>query len=200
MSLQQIVYKINIELESGLHIGGGDSTIEIGGIDNKVIREHVSNEPYIPGSSLKGKIRFLLEETYGKENQIIKKLFGVGANDRDATKYRLTRLQFVDVFLTKSSKDTLDRTLGKNIYTVVKYENSIKVNRSRINTVPRPIERVPKGSVFSGVIILNLLDNDTKAEMLTVLEKGISLLNKSYLGGSGSRGHGKVKASITEEK
>ena len=41
-----------IHLESGLHIGGGTEAIEIGGIDNPVIKDPRTGEPYIPGSSL----------------------------------------------------------------------------------------------------------------------------------------------------
>ncbi|WP_373510292.1 type III-A CRISPR-associated protein Cas10/Csm1 [Thiocapsa sp.] len=50
-----------IELLSGLHIGSGNTEMHIGGTDNPVIKNPVTNEPYIPGSSLKGKMRSLLE-------------------------------------------------------------------------------------------------------------------------------------------
>jgi len=57
-----------IELLSGLHIGGGDDTMKIGGIDNGVIKDVNSDNPYIPGSSLKGKMRSLLEWNIGVVN------------------------------------------------------------------------------------------------------------------------------------
>ena len=57
-----------IEIKSGLHIGGGDDTMRIGGIDNQVIKLTNSGEPYIPGSSLKGKMRSLLEWHFGLVN------------------------------------------------------------------------------------------------------------------------------------
>ena len=65
----------DLVLETGLHIGAGDSEIHIGGIDNAVIKHPVSGEPYIPGSSLKGKIRSLLEWKSGRvqENPLGKK-------------------------------------------------------------------------------------------------------------------------------
>ena len=50
-----------IELKTGLHIGTSQETLEIGGMDNPVIRDPLTREPYIPGSSLKGKLRSLLE-------------------------------------------------------------------------------------------------------------------------------------------
>lgn len=56
-------YIINGEIicKTGLHIGGSLETIEIGGSDNPIIRDTVSNLPFIPGSSIKGKLRSLLE-------------------------------------------------------------------------------------------------------------------------------------------
>jgi CRISPR-associated protein Csm3 len=57
-----------IKLISGLHIGGGDDTMKIGGIDNGVVKDVNSDKPYIPGSSLKGKMRSLLEWDIGVVN------------------------------------------------------------------------------------------------------------------------------------
>ena len=50
-----------LELVSGLRIGAGDSEMRIGGVDNTVMRHPHTQAPYIPGSSLKGKMRSLLE-------------------------------------------------------------------------------------------------------------------------------------------
>jgi CRISPR-associated protein Csm3 len=202
MNLIQSVFNINIELESGLHIGGGDSTIEIGGVDNKVIRHALTNEPYIPGSSLKGKLRYLLTQYYLNDQaylELIDVLFGVGGDSRKNNKrFMQSRLQFVDIFLTEQSKDKLNRDLGMNIYTVVKYENTI--DSTTLEAVPRPVERVPKGVSFEGKIILSTFGHlqDSKESMMEVLNKGIELLNKNYLGGSGSRGYGKVLLSLKE--
>lgn len=57
-----------VKLLSGLHIGGGDDTMKIGGIDNGVIKDANTDKPYIPGSSLKGKMRSLLEWNIGVVN------------------------------------------------------------------------------------------------------------------------------------
>lgn len=53
------IYKISgqIKLETGLHIGGDEGVIEIGGNDNPIVRDISTGNPYIPGSSLKGKMR-----------------------------------------------------------------------------------------------------------------------------------------------
>ena len=50
-----------IHLKTALHIGGTDEGFDIGGIDNQVIKDKMTGVPYIPGSSLKGKMRSLLE-------------------------------------------------------------------------------------------------------------------------------------------
>ncbi len=48
-----------IILKSGLHVGAGDTEMRIGGTDNPVIKHPHNLEPYIPGSSIKGKVRSL---------------------------------------------------------------------------------------------------------------------------------------------
>ena len=50
---------------TGLHIGGSTTGVEIGGVDNPVIKDPLSEEPYIPGSGLKGKLRSLAEWSLG---------------------------------------------------------------------------------------------------------------------------------------
>ncbi|MEM4302217.1 MAG: RAMP superfamily CRISPR-associated protein, partial [Candidatus Caldarchaeum sp.] len=58
----RVFLTFNIEAVTGLHIGGSETGIEIGGVDKVVIRDPITNRPYIPGSSLKGKVRSLLEK------------------------------------------------------------------------------------------------------------------------------------------
>ena len=47
------------------------SDMEIGGVDNPVIRNPLNKQPYIPGSSLRGKMRSQLEKSLGSESRII---------------------------------------------------------------------------------------------------------------------------------
>jgi len=73
-----LIIKYNLKLLTGLRIGGSKEQFEIGGVDNPVIKtgfpvfeydgEHTlpKDAPYIPGSSLKGKMRSLLEWDRGK--------------------------------------------------------------------------------------------------------------------------------------
>jgi len=53
-----------IELKTGLHIGGAEPAIQIGEV-TPVIKDPFTGLPYIPGSSLKGKLRSILE-TFGE--------------------------------------------------------------------------------------------------------------------------------------
>lgn len=46
---------------TGLHIGGSTTGMEIGGVDNPVIKDPMTDEPFIPGSSLRGKMRSITE-------------------------------------------------------------------------------------------------------------------------------------------
>lgn len=60
----QLIIQGEIELLTGLRIGGSETGLSIGGVDNVVIRNATDGKPYIPGSSLKGKMRCLLEKVY----------------------------------------------------------------------------------------------------------------------------------------
>lgn len=48
-------------VDTGLHIGGGGENLDIGGLDKPVIRDPITRHPYLPGSSIKGKLRSILE-------------------------------------------------------------------------------------------------------------------------------------------
>lgn len=187
--------KGQIKLITGLHIGSGDEEVHIGGIDNPVIKDP-DGFPYIPGSSLKGKMRSLLELSEGctiegkpstrteSPNSLVPLLFG------DTTGASLTRLLFRDAFLSKASKEKLEE---KSILpTEAKAENSIDRLRG-VASNPRTTERAIPGLVFDFSISLRLLDGDKEQDFLDVLKKGIFLIEKDALGGSGSRGYGKVE-------
>lgn len=200
--------KIRIKLESGMHISGSNDSYDIGGTDAQVVKNPLSGEPYIPGSSIKGKLRSLLEYKYGnfsvnEKNKEIKlelqdddfcKLF----EPRDDLIPNITRGIFRDAVLTQESKEKLESVLGKHIYTEIKAENSIgRFNTREAN--PRFIERVPAGSEFEGEIDIIEFDGDDYKKMYKHLEDAIELLNLNYIGGSGSRGYGKVNVVIVNK-
>jgi CRISPR-associated protein Csm3 len=53
-------------IKTGIHIGGGGEKLEIGGLDKAVVRDPLTDYPYLPGSSIKGKFRSILERLLNK--------------------------------------------------------------------------------------------------------------------------------------
>lgn len=200
-----------LELLSGLRIGASEGEIRIGGVDNQVIRHPHTSDPYIPGSSLKGKVRSLLEWRSGAVRseplsfgdisdkyplvRPILQLFGVGGGDnlseQQAAALGPTRLSFWDAPLCA---DWVARVKeGNQLITEIKTENRIDRIRG-VAEHPRQTERVPSGATFDFTLTIKVLNVDGDGEELrAVLFKGLRLLELDSLGGSGSRGYGKVK-------
>ena len=198
--------------ETGLRIGGSTESIEIGGMENPIIRHPITGEPYIPGSSLKGKVRSLLEYKHdrrdrrgrpkgqaGRDNGepcecgqcIICRVFGPHKNPH----HRLgpTRALFRDAGLTEDSRAWLMKAQTEKgiAFAEVKTENL--VNRlTGTAEHPRTTERVPADTRFKFEISVRIFDDDNEQEILDLIEEGLALLQQDYLGGSGSRGYGKV--------
>jgi CRISPR-associated protein Csm3 len=187
-----------IEVMTGLHIGGSSAFSAIGAVDSPVILDTRSNMPMIPGSSLKGKMRTLLAKKYNEvfaripddDNECLLALFGSAKKGA----VRTSRVQFSDMFL--SNLDELKRG-GLTRATEIKFENSIARTSAVAN--PRQIERVVRGAKFPVQIIYEVSEgagNADKAAILQdmkILKDGFKLLEYDYLGGSGSRGYGRVK-------
>ena len=209
--VKKILVKTTLTLKTGLHIGGSKDNVEIGGIDTPVIKIATKdNQPYIPGSSIKGKMRSLLEQIAGlsevgqgtklkfeeksdKAKQIIN-LFGF-ANDN-----RPSKLIVRDAMLSEYRLDgkTQEERLKDNEfldlpYTEGKWENSInRVQGTAIS--PRQLERVPAGVKFDVNFVINVWDNDGDGESLyNIVKEAIAVLENDYLGGNGSRGYGQVE-------
>lgn len=189
-----------LELLTGLHIGAGDIAMHIGGVDNPVIRHPLTGLPYIPGSSLKGKLRSLLEWTTGAIKsdrplglqersepgvEPILMLFGIGGGDASED-IGPGRLSIADAMLTKEfASPERNEPL-----TEVKFENSI--NRIQgTATNPRQTERVIAGTEFAFRANVRQFEGDPDLDHL--LLRGLALLQLDALGGSGSRGYGKVR-------
>ena len=193
MTFAKIKFSAQIRLETGLHIGGSDAFAAIGAIDSPVIKDPITNIPIIPGSSLKGKMRTLLAKVYNEkvaekpsdDSDILSRLFGNSNDER----FKMGRLIFRDAFL--SNADELD-SLGARSYTEVKFENTI--DRITAEANPRQIERAIRDSVFGFELIYEVTDKSQAQveEDFKVILDGLKLLELDYLGGSGSRGYGKV--------
>lgn len=200
-----------IRAETGLHIGGSQAEIAIGGVDNPVISNALTNQPYIPGSSLKGKMRSLLEKNDGRpQNQNIGgayihscktkdayekcdvcQIYGVAAGKPGEANFtNPTRLIVRDVSLTPESAANLLKAKTDLPYTEVKWEVAIDRVTSAAN--PRPMERVPAGAEFGPFELVYSLYDPADVQRLSRVVDSMSLLEDDYLGGSGTRGSGKI--------
>lgn len=194
--IKKIVYTGTITLKTGMHIGGTNAALNIGGPDKFVVRNPINNVPYIPGSSLKGKMRSLVEiyngETDGGKpsNDPTSKagaLFGVSGDNKDS---RPSRLIVRDAELDVNSCDFSNTDLP---YTESKTE--VAINRITAKSNPRTFERVPAGAKFKVSMVLNIFDGEDENALKQTLRQAITLLQDDYLGGHGSRGYGQVEFS-----
>lgn len=205
-----------LECLTGLHIGASKENMEIGAIDSPVVRDPITREPYIPGSSLKGKLRALLEKALGitdrrnigtSGNPVevhvcddIEKAYKCnlcrifGSTGKDSGKNFPARLIVRDLRLTDDSRDKLaDIDTGLQ-YTEWKFENAIDRITSAAN--PRQLERVPRGAEFTFEVIYNVEDVSQMKEDLENIKLAIDIIEADALGGHGSRGYGHVKFNI----
>ena len=190
--VKKIKINTTITVVTGLHIGGNGDNVEIGGIDNPVIKLAMSNnQPYIPGSSLKGKMRCLLEQVNGASevggSDEVNSLFGY------MRKNMPSKIIVRDATLTDESVKALQACETLDMpYTEGKWENVI----SRVKGVaehPRQTERVPAGAKFNAEFVINVWDNDDEEQLISMFKSGMALLENDYLGGNGSRGYGQIK-------
>lgn len=196
--LGKVSFEGKLQLLSGLHIGGSKAFSAIGAVDSPVIRNSLTKEPYIPGSSLKGKMRYLLARVYAKENKLekledeaeaIKRLFGSSKKDD----IMISRLQFADLSLNAENKKKMEKFSTDLYLTEVKFENTI--NRLTAEANPRQLERVPAGAEFDFKLIYNIEELETLGADIKNIGMMFSLLEDDYLGGSGTRGYGRVAFS-----
>lgn len=204
-----------IKALTGIMVGGSNSAMEIGGLSKAVIRNPVTNQPYIPGSSLKGKLRSLYEISQGKlgekNNNVAfgpctdigfngTKLFGNSPTETSKDKLsQPSRIIVRDVVLTKDSVEKLESIKLDFPYTESKTENVICRVTSTAN--PRTFERIPAGVEFDFEFVINTFDSSETDEkvkelslkdQLEVLIAGMKLLQNDTIGGGGSRGNGHI--------
>lgn len=202
-----------IVLLSGTRVGGSDTGISIGGLDNPVIRNPLTGEPYLPGSSLKGKMRALMERLKRKElrsygsgrNKVrrhecsdtdceICRLFGSSPKEGDEKVNIPSRIIVRDAHLTEESRESLEKMETDTPYTEWKMENAL--DRITCHASPRSFERVPAGAEFYFEIIYTAEVEDDIEEDLENILTALELIEEDYLGSSGSRGYGKVRFEI----
>ena len=210
MQLQEMI-KIEgrIKVLTGLHIGAGRESMEIGGMDQPIIKNPLTGAPYIPGSSLKGKMRALLEQTIflsrpetrkwvveegqacacGQKGCLSCTIFGTSASAKKKSKeLGPTRLIVRDAYL---SPEWEERFQDGRLPLEEKFENTI--NRVTGKANPRALERVPAGVEFDLNMSLKLFKGDDRDELVGLVKKGLKLIELDALGGNSSRGCGQVR-------
>ena len=177
-----------IKVETGLHIGGSSDKIEIGGMDNPIIRNPVNKEPFIPGSSLKGKMRSLLEWKLGKlENKLGSKEFGqpygfhpnniddqekghpisrIFGTSSDDAQLGPTRLIVRDAPVSQEYKNRIKLKNPNWTYNdLIEEKTENTINRITARANPRAIQRVVTGTEFEFEMIYRIFDLGENGEM-----------------------------------
>src|SRR5437667_10868850 len=221
--LGKLVLEGEIHCQTGLHIGAGKGSLEIGGADNPVVKD-AFGLPYIPGSSLRGRLRSLLENALGlttpAELVYLSKRRGqevrIHQSDRPDDEIcllfgrnpgRVERVQGEPLESTAASPARLavyDAPLDPDSITPQMRENlddeitEVKsenaIDRITSQANPRTLERVPAGARFHFRMILDLLCDEDRELVPRVIE-ALRLLEDDSLGGCGSRGRGRVRFS-----
>ncbi len=205
------VMRGTLKCVTGVRIGGSKESQEIGGTDNPILRHPITNFPYVPGSSLKGKVRSLLEQKHRADKVMrdgkpcdcgacdVCRVFGcAGARNTKSS----TRAIFRDCMLTPESKAVLEEARAElgvpysETKTEVLIDRRTGLSYGRIG--PRTQERIPEGAEFDLEIVLRVFDDDDPDKDAQFIQEGLKLLQDDTLGGSGSRGYGKVSIEIKD--
>lgn len=219
----KLLLDAELNCETGLHVGAGKGSLEIGGADNPVVKD-AFGRPYVPGSSLRGRLRSLLEQAHGlavpSELVYLSKRRGqdvrIHQSDRPddevcllfgRSPLRLERVSGGEVSTHNASPARLtvyDAQLDLDSITPQMRENlddeltEVKsenaIDRITSAASTRTLERVPAGARFKVRMVLDVLCEEDKA-LLARLAEGLRLLEDDTLGGGGSRGSGRVRFS-----
>ena len=221
--LGKLVLEGEITCHTGLHIGAGKGSLEIGGADNPVVKD-AFGVPYIPGSSLRGRLRSLLEQALGlavpNELVFLSKRRGqevrIHQSNRPDDEVCILfgrnsgRMEKVGGEFTEASAatparlavydapllvDSITPQMRENLDDeLTEVKSENAVDRITSQANPRTLERVPAGARFRFRLVLDVLCQEDKPLFARVAE-GLRLLEDDALGGGGSRGSGRVSFS-----
>lgn len=211
MSIKKIIeFNGTMTIKSGVHIGGNGNGTKVGGCDNPVIRNPLTNDPYIPGSSIKGALRSCAEKMSayadkirngkpcgcGQETCMVCKLFGAHMNMRAASGE--PRLIVRDMNL---SPDFLDHVMesGGSHSDIIETKVSTMIDRSTNTAVGgslRNMERVAAGAVFDCSFSIKVMDKDNEVELINFFKKCLSIVEATGIGGKVTSGSGQVEFDI----
>ena len=218
--LGKLILEGEIQCKTGLHIGAGKGSLEIGGADNPVVKD-AFGIPYIPGSSLRGRLRSLLEQTLGlavpaelvylskRKGQEVRIhqsdrpddevciLFGrnPGRAERvsgDAIEGAAATPARLTVYDAPLLVDSITQQMRENLDDeLTEVKSENAVDRITSQANPRTLERVPAGAKFHFRMVFDVLCEEDKPLLARILE-ALRLLEDDALGGGGSRGNGRV--------
>ena len=211
----------DLNCETGLHIGAGKGSLEIGGADNPVVKD-AFGLPYVPGSSLRGRLRSLLESAMGltepgelvylskrrgqevrihqsdRPDDEVCLLFGrnPGRMERvqgEAFEARTASPARLAVYDAALDADSITAQMRENLDDeITEVKSENAIDRITSQANPRTLERVPAGARFKVRMVLDILCEEDKA-LAARLIGGLRLLEDDALGGGGSRGSGRVR-------
>jgi len=217
----KLILEGELHCETGLHIGAGKGSLEIGGSDNPVVKD-AAGHPYIPGSSLRGKIRSLLEQFSGaavpaemvylsrrkgqevrihqsdRPDDEIGLLFGRNAGRMERVTgepvdgHHATPARLA-VFDAPLDLESITPSMRENLDDeLTEVKSENAIDRITSQANPRTLERVPAGARFRVRFITDMLAEED-APLFGQLVQGMRLLEDDALGGGGSRGSGRVR-------
>jgi CRISPR-associated protein Csm3 len=219
----KLILEGELNCETGLHIGAGKGSLEIGGADNPVVKD-AFGRPYVPGSSLRGKLRSLLEQVTGaatpgemvylskrkgqevrihqsdRPDDEICLLFGrnPGRMERvggDTLESTVSSPARLTVYDAPLDADSITAQMRENLDDeLTEVKSENAIDRITSQANPRTLERVPAGARFHVRFVLDVLCEEDKALAATFVQ-GLRLLEDDALGGGGSRGSGRVRFS-----
>jgi CRISPR-associated protein Csm3 len=217
----KLILEGEMHCETGLHVGAGKGSLEIGGADNPVVKD-AHGRPYVPGSTLRGRLRALLEQATGMavpaELVFISKRRGqevrIHQSDRPDDEIcilfgrnpgRMEKVGGGDIegsHATPARLSVFDAPLVQGSITPQMRENlddeltEVKsenaIDRITSQANPRTLERVPAGARFRVRMVLDILCPED-AGLPGLVVQGLRLLEDDTLGGGGSRGSGRVR-------
>src|ERR1700681_683791 len=217
----KLILSGELHCETGLHIGAGKGSLEIGGADNPVVKD-AFGMPYIPGSTLRGKVRSLLESAMGLTSQTELVYLSkrrrqevrihqsdrpddeicllVGRNpgrvervQRDAIESRSAGPARLPIYDAPLDQDSITAQMRENLDDeITEVKSENAIDRITSQANPRTLERVPAGARFRVRMVLDVLCEEDKALAARLFE-GLRLLEDDALGGGGSRGSGRIR-------
>src|SRR5947209_15776958 len=219
----KLILEGEMHCETGLHVGAGKGSLEIGGADNPVVKD-AHGRPYVPGSTLRGRVRSLLEQATGlaipSELVYISKRKGqevrIHQSDRPDDEVcilfgrspgRMEKVGGGDLesnSATPARLSVFDAPLVAESITpqmretlddeLTEVKSENAIDRITSQANPRTLERVPAGARFRVRMVLDVMCEADQVLPARLFE-GLRLLEDDALGGGGSRGSGRIRFS-----